>query len=117
MQRSTLKVAYVPVLAFGPLYRALAKDYFGQAGIDVDLTVVQSASDAVAFLGTGQIDVALGNVGAALFNGVNRGLNVRIVAGNSYNQREPETLVAAPLLVRKPLTDDGSVRSVADLKG
>src|SRR5947209_7940495 len=50
-QRITLKVAYVPVLAFAPLYRAVSKGYFSPAGIDIDLTVVQSASDVVAFLG------------------------------------------------------------------
>lgn len=117
LQPTTLKVAYVPVLAFGPLYRAISKGYLSAAGIDVDLTVVQSASDAIAFLGTGQMDVALGNVGAPFFNAVNRGLEVKVVAGNSFNQRDPAALAAAPLLVRRQLMDDGTVRSAADLKG
>ncbi|HZT07239.1 MAG TPA: ABC transporter substrate-binding protein [Chloroflexota bacterium] len=116
-QHATLKVAYVPVLAFAPLYRAIAKGYFSAVGIDVDLTVVQSASDVVAFLGTGQMDVGLGNVGAPFYNAVNRGLEVRVVAGNSENQRDPATLVAAPLLIRRQLADDGSVRSPSDLRG
>ncbi len=115
--RTTLKVAYVPVLAFAPLYRAIAKGYFADAGIEVDLMVVQSASDAVAFLGTGQVDVALGNVGAPFFNAVNRDLMVRLVGGNSFNQQDPATLVAAPFLIRRELADEGSVRSPADLKG
>lgn len=117
LQPTTLRVAYVPVLAFGPLYRAISKGYFSAAGIDLDLTVVQSASDAIAFLGTGQMDVALGNVGAPFFNAVDRGLEVKIVAGNSFNQREATALAAAPLLVRRQLMDDGTVRSAADLKG
>ncbi len=113
--RTTLKVAYVPVLAFAPLYRALSKGYFSDAGIDVDLTIVQSASDSVAFLGSGQMDVAVGNVGAPLFNAINRGLEVRVVAGNSYNQPEATTLVAAPLLMRRQLQEE--LRSPADLRG
>lgn len=117
LARTTLKVAYVPVLAFGPLYRGLAKGYFDAAGIDVELSVVQSASDAVAFLGNGQIDVALGNVGAPLFNAVNRGLEVRVVAGNSYNVTDPETLASAPFVVRRQLIESGAVRSPADLRG
>ncbi len=115
--RTTLKVAYVPVLAFAPLYRGLAKGYFTDAGIDVDLLVVQSASDAIAFLGTGQMDVAFGNVGAPFFNAVNRDINVRVVGGNAYYQRDPATLAATPLLVRRQLMDEGTVRSPADLKG
>jgi len=117
IERTTLKVAYVPVLAFGPLYRGLAKDYFSAAGIDVDLTVVQSASDAIAFLANGQLDVALGNVGAPFFNAVNRGLEVRVVAGNSVNPPDAPTLASAPMLVRRQLVDDGLVKSPADLKG
>ncbi len=117
VQRTTLKVAYVPVLAFAPLYRAIAKGYFADAGIDVELMVVQSASDAIAFLGTGQMDVALGNVGAPFFNAVNRDIMVRIVGGNSFNQQDPATIVAAPFLVRRQLMDEGAVRSPADLKG
>src|SRR5437660_1692692 len=38
-ERTSLKVAYVPVLAFGPLYRAMEKGYFTDAGLDIDLTV------------------------------------------------------------------------------
>jgi NitT/TauT family transport system substrate-binding protein len=116
-QRTTLKVAYVPVLAFGPLYRALTKGYFSAAGLDIDLSIVQSASDTIAFLGNGQLDAALGNVGAPFFNAVNRGLEVKVVAGNSFNQLDAATLAAAPLLVRRQLVDDGTVKSAADLKG
>ena len=44
MQRTTLKVAYVPVLAFAPLYRGIAKDYFGQAGINERRRLIYTAA-------------------------------------------------------------------------
>ncbi|HEX6511046.1 MAG TPA: ABC transporter substrate-binding protein [Chloroflexota bacterium] len=114
---TVVKAAYVPVVAFSALYRAVDKGYFADEGIDMDLTVVQSASNAIAFLGSGQLDAAFGNIGDSFFNAVNRNLNVRIVGGITYSPHDPQTPTSAPLVVRKQLADSGAVKSPADLKG
>lgn len=115
--QTTVKAAYVPVVAFLPLYRAIDKGYFADQGINMDLTVVQSGSSAMAFLGSGQLDVSFGNIGDSFFNAVKRNVNVRIVGGITYSPHDPKEPTSAPLLVRKQLVDKGEVKSAADLKG
>src|SRR5437870_5618870 len=115
--RTQLKAAYVTVLAFSALYRAVDKGYLADEGLDLDLTVVQSGSNAMAFLASGQLDAVFGNIGDTFFNAVNRGLNLRIVGGVSYAPNDPKVTYSAPLVVRKQLADSGSVKGVADLKG
>jgi NitT/TauT family transport system substrate-binding protein len=112
-----LKAAYVTVLAFGALYRAIDKGYLADQGIDLDLTVVQSGTNAMAFLGSGQLDAVFGNIGDTFFNAINRGLNLRIVAGITYSPPDPKTTYSAPLVARKDLVDGGAIKTVADLKG
>lgn len=116
-QARTVKVAYVPSLSGSALFIAIEKGYFKAENLAAEMLVVQSASDAVAFLGIGQVDLASGNVGDTLFNAVNRGVDVRLVAGMSYYPRDPAVLSPAPVFVRKALVDSGAVKSVADLKG
>jgi NitT/TauT family transport system substrate-binding protein len=68
----------------------------------------------IAPLGTGQLDVGGGTVAAGLYNGVSRGINLRIVAdkGSIKPGYEYSTLV-----VRKDLVDSGAYKSLRDLKG
>jgi NitT/TauT family transport system substrate-binding protein len=113
----TVKAAYVPVVAFLALYRAIDKGYFADEGINMDLTVVQSASNAIAFAGSGQLDAAFGNIGDSFFNAVNRNVNVKVVGGMTYSPHDPKQTTSAPLVVRKQLADSGAVKSPADLKG
>ncbi len=112
-----LEAAYVTSLSFSPLFRAIDKGYLKDENLDLDLQVVQSASDTVAFLGTGRIDVAFGNIGDTFFNALARGVDVKIVAAMSQYPRDPSVLSPAPVLVRKALFDGGEVKTVADLKG
>ena len=79
------------------------------------LDIVQSASDVVAFLGRGTLDLAFGNIGAPLFNAGERGINVKIVASMSYYPSDPRTLSPAPIMMRKAL--EGVVKSLPDLRG
>src|SRR5262249_36557676 len=60
---------------------------------------------------------AFGNIGAPLFNAIERNIDVKVVAGMSYYPADPSALSPAPILVRKALADGGDVKSQADLKG
>jgi NitT/TauT family transport system substrate-binding protein len=51
-----------------------------------------------------------------LLNGINRGLELRVVASMSYNP-DASQLSPSALLVGKDLWDNGTVRSPADLRG
>jgi len=90
------------------------RGYFRDAGIAVTMTPFASAARMIAPLGTGQLDVGAGTVAAGLYNAVERGIRMRIVAdkGSIADGYEYSTL-----LVRKDLADSGRYRTLADLKG
>ena len=56
------------------------KGYFRAGGIEVAMTPFASAAGMIAPLGRGQLDVGAGTVSAGLYNAVERGINLRIVA-------------------------------------
>src|SRR6266849_7509789 len=90
------------------------KGYFRSEGLTVTMTPFASAAGMIAPLGRGQLDVGGGTVAAGLYNAVERGINLRIVAdkGTVTDKLEYSTLV-----VRKDLADSGRYKSLADLKG
>ena len=90
------------------------KGYFRDAGIEMTMTSFASAARMIAPLGSGQLDVGAGTVAAGLYNAVERGIRLRIVAdkGSVTDELEYSTL-----LVRKDLVDSGRYKTLADLKG
>jgi NitT/TauT family transport system substrate-binding protein len=97
-----------------PIFIAIAKGYFSEAGIDADLIPFDTAANMIAPLGTGQIDVGSGAPTAGLFNAVRRGIDVKFVANESTSA--PGYGVIS-LLVRRALVTSGRVKSFADLRG
>jgi NitT/TauT family transport system substrate-binding protein len=90
------------------------KGYFRAEGIDIAMSTFPSAARMIAPLGGGQLDVGAGTVAAGLYNAVERGIHLRIVAdkGSVTDRYEYSTLV-----VRKDLADSGRYKSLQDLKG
>ena len=78
------------------------------------MTPFASAAKMIAPLGRGELDVGGGTVAAGLYNAVERGIHLRIVAdkGSVTDKLEYSTLI-----VRKDLVDSGRYKSLADLKG
>ena len=107
-----VRVGHVPVLISAPLYIAADKGYFSEAGLAVELQDLWQASEMLAGLASGSLEVGTGGIGSALMNAIHRGLEVRIVAP-LHIERPP---VTTPLVVAKRLWDSGEVRSVADLR-
>ncbi|HLH26849.1 MAG TPA: ABC transporter substrate-binding protein [Chloroflexota bacterium] len=102
------------VLAAGPIYVALDKGYFREQGIDLQLESSAGVADVVAFLATGDLDMASGAATVGLFNAFDRGADFRIIAPMGIMTLEDSPL---PLLVRKDLYDSGELRTPADLRG
>jgi NitT/TauT family transport system substrate-binding protein len=96
------------------IYIALERGYFREQGLDVSLEAIRSATDVLSALATGNLDVAGGGLNAGLYNALQRGVNVRIVADKGSLQ--PGYGYEA-LLVRKDLTDNGHYADYADLRG
>jgi NitT/TauT family transport system substrate-binding protein len=107
-----VKVAYVPIMKFATLYVAAKRGLFAKEGLDVDLERVASGTEAIAFLTQGTIDVGGIAIVTSLWNGWNRGLDIKIVAPGAL---EPFKDSPTKLVLRKAL--QGKVKSVAGLKG
>ena len=95
-------------------FLAKSKGYFETEGIDVQFIHFPSAAQMIAPLGTGELDVAAGTVAAGLYNAVERGIRMRIVADKGSVGPGFEW---STLLVRKDLVESGRYRRLTDLKG
>jgi len=111
-----IRVAVVPCTCFAPFYIADAKGYFRDAGITVEKTQVAAGQDAVAFLANGQLDALFGGVSAGLFNALQRGLDVKLVASMGGESIDPDAVPPVPLVIRMDLYNSG-VRQASALKG
>jgi NitT/TauT family transport system substrate-binding protein len=109
-----VRMSVLPIFISAPMFIAQEKGYFTQAGIDLETQPLWVASDLIAAFAANEVDGAAAGFGPAQMNAVNQGvLDVKMIAP-LHSERPP---LATPLVVRKALWDDGSVRSVADLKG
>lgn len=108
----TLKFGQVGAISDAAIFIADAKGYFKAQGITLEITPFQSAALMVTPLGTGELDAGGGAPSAGLFNAIDRGVKIRIVAdkgsltpGHGYEA----------VIVRKGLAD--KVKSAKDMKG
>ncbi len=110
-EKTVVRLGYVPVLIYAPLYVGIERGYFADEGITVESTPVQGGSDPVVQLAAGNFDAALGGAGAGLFNAAARGVKFTIVAP-MHSEKAP---LSSPLVVSAKRKDE--FKSVADLKG
>src|SRR3989304_4557461 len=80
----TVKVAFTPLQAWGPLFIADAEGYFAREGIKVEWVTFAGGADTIAVLVQGQLDVGAGSASAGVFNPVAQGAQGRIVAANGH---------------------------------
>ncbi len=95
-------------------YIADKKGYFRREGLAVTFTPFDSAAKMVAPLGAGQLDIGGGSPSAGLYNAVERGIDIKIVADKGST---PAGYGFQPLLVRKDLVTSGRFKTLKDLKG
>jgi NitT/TauT family transport system substrate-binding protein len=96
------------------LFIADAKGFFKSEDIKPNFIAFDSAAKMIAPLGAGQLDVGGGAASSGLYNAIERGIGLKIVADKARNA---PGFGFQSLLVRKALVNDGSVKSIADLKG
>lgn len=107
----TIRLGYIPVIIFAPLFVGIERGYFADEGLSLDLVPIQSTNDAVVQLAVGDFDVAIIGGNAALFNAINRGLRFQIIAP-MHSERPP---LATPLVISADRVDE--IQSIADLRG
>jgi NitT/TauT family transport system substrate-binding protein len=93
---------------------AHARGYFKDEGLDVEIIPFDSAARMIAPMASGELQVAAGGPSAGLYNGVARGIDIRMVSDKSKNVVNRSSV---HVMVRKALIESGRVKSIADLKG
>ena len=109
-----VKVAYVAIMNFAPLYLAIERGFMKEQNIEVEMQKVASGTEAMAFLAQGSLDAGGIGIGASTYNAFNKGFDLRIVGSAAVQPRKDGPTI---IIVRKDLRDSGKVKSVADLKG
>ncbi len=114
-----VKVGYVPIFNFAPLYVGVDKGYFAAEGIKVSLERLAGGADMLVQTAAGNFNVGSGGVGAAAFNAAaaaikeHKPVPFEIVAP-LHLEKPP---VSTPLVVSKARYDSGEITKIADLKG
>jgi NitT/TauT family transport system substrate-binding protein len=108
-----LKVSDPTNVAGAPIYIALDQGYFSEEGLDVEL-VPMTQTEVIQNVATGQVQFGMSLPNPSLFNALERGIAVKIVASAIVNQ---ETDRPAVFMVRRDLIDGGNYTSPRDLKG
>lgn len=111
-QAQPVKFGELGILADAPVYIAIERGFFREAGIEVELERFAGAAQATAPLSTNRLQVAGGGVSAALFNAFARDWPVRIAFGRTGDR---PGFSSDTLILRSDLQD--RVRRPRDLKG
>ncbi len=110
--KDVVKVGAVLSITDAAFYIGMAKGWYADAGIDLQLTNFANAAEEIAPLGQGQLDVGGGAPSSGMNNAVGRDIGIRIVADRGF---VPSDSSAIAIMVRKDVAE--KVKSFADLKG
>ncbi len=110
-QLATVNTNYLPVLPVAPIFIAEDKGFFKKHGIVNNYTTVDIYA-TLAVQSQGGVDVDIPGAGAALFNAINQGLHLKVVASRQQYNCTSDNL----FVVRTDLWNKG-IRSMGDLKG
>ena len=95
-------------------FLAQERGYLSDEGLEANFITFNSSGAMIAPLGVGDLDVGGGAGTVGLYNAVERGISVRLVADKAHSA--PGFPYEA-FLVRKDLVDSGQFKNFSDLKG
>jgi len=101
-------------LGTAPIFIAYEQGYFKDEGLEVDLLPTPAIPQIIQALAASQVSFATANPDPALFNALDRGLDIRLLTSLVTNKPGDKP---AAFLVRKDLIDSGKYKSPKDLKG
>lgn len=105
---------YSPYADYAPFFIAKDKKFFDEFGVDVTLSPKGDTAETIQMLASGNIEAGGATWGASLFNALDRGATVAIIATMA---KMPQTTPSpSPFMVSQVAWDAGT-RNVADLRG
>jgi len=105
----------VPYLGMAPLVIAEQEGFFRDQWLQIEQVTLRRSGEAVAALARGQVDVVAGAVNLVLLNAIEKGANIRIVADKGHYT--DSSCVVSALLVHRESLRDGTLQSLASLRG
>ncbi len=103
--RPKLRVAFSPLLSWGPIMIARAEGYFEAEGVDVEYVPSLGSEEELAALVTGDIDVDPGPLHAGFLSAIAQGAKTKIVSGQGFLDRNGCTYYG---IVRRPTLDSAT---------
>ncbi|MBI2201977.1 MAG: ABC transporter substrate-binding protein, partial [Armatimonadetes bacterium] len=113
IERMTVRYGSSPAAGHGPIFVGIERGYFKERGIEISLDNTIGV-ETLAMVTTGELKIAGTGPGAPLFNALQRGLPLRLIASGAAQPLSGNSTYK--VVVRKDLYDAG-VRTVKDLKG
>jgi NitT/TauT family transport system substrate-binding protein len=113
-QAQELTIGTIGAASDAPLFIADANGYFAEQGLKVKFVRFDSAAKMIPSLSSGEVDAGSGATSAGLYNAVERGLGIKIVADKARNTKDYSF---EDIMVRSDLVDSGQVKSLKDFKG
>jgi NitT/TauT family transport system substrate-binding protein len=110
--RVAIKVGAIGALSDAGLFIAYEMGFFRDEGLDVELVGFKAAPQILPAIATGEVQVSGSAVTPALFNAIQRGVEMKIVADKGQVSRG---FGFAALVIRSDLAD--VIRDFKDLKG
>ena len=114
MALDRVKVGIINTIGDINVFIADEKGYFAKENISAEILSFDASARMMAPLGSGKIDIGGGSTSVGLFNAIDRGIGLRVVADKG---RTAEGYVYQSLMIRKNLVESGKFRSLSDLKG
>lgn len=109
-----IEFLYSPFADYAPFFLAEDLGYFDEYGVDVTLSPKSGTAETIQMLASGNVQAGAATWGAGLFNSINAGATVAIVATSA---KMPDTVPSpSPFMVSQKAWDEG-IKTVADLKG
>lgn len=115
-QKTKITLGVVPLISSGPIFIALAKDYFKKVNLDVDIKYFADGALAIPALIAGEIDCTVSTLNAGLFNAVSKGAPYTLILdrGSEKPGHGSMTIAASNAMVQAGMT---APNKMALLKG
>ncbi|HVG52240.1 MAG TPA: ABC transporter substrate-binding protein [Xanthobacteraceae bacterium] len=107
--QTKVKMGTVRSTVIGAALAAKERGYFKEAGLDVEIDIIDASAGFVPMLAQNQLQFVEGAITANFFNGVLQGLPVKLAIDTTSSP------IGHNLMVRTDLKDQ--IKTVADLKG
>ncbi len=106
---ATVTMGVINIQAATPIYLAVEKGYFKDAGVNVVIEPIESTGGAMPLLASGKLQLVVGGLNASYWNALGKYLPVILAFGTASSP------VYTVLMIRPDLA--GTIKTAADFKG